>query len=136
MTSQFSVDASGLRALAVDLTAYPERVAARLPAVVERGALNVKKQQQHEAAGSPSFGRALVRAISYDVGISHGNRAVVEAEIGPSRGRFKGAPLGNVAYFGTSRGGGTLPDPQDAANAEAPRFEAAIASILDEEWRP
>ena len=42
----------------------------------------------------------------------------IELVAGPT----KGSPgsLANIAYFGTSRGGGTVPDPRGALDAETP----------------
>jgi hypothetical protein len=55
---------------------------------------------------------------------------IIEAEIGPHSGPGQPGAIANVGYFGTSRGGGTVPDPQGALDAEAPRLESAIGDLL------
>lgn len=125
-----TIDASELRALAADLTQAPQEAALAARKLVSRGALNIKRQLQAEMRESDYF-KGAARSISYDL---HGGSLfgvdVVEAEIGPTRG-VPGS-LANIAYFGTSRGGGTVPDPQGALDAEAPRFEKALADLLDD----
>ena len=56
--------------------------------------------------------------------------SAVSAVIGPE----KGAPgsLANVAYFGTSRGGGTVADPEDALQEEADAFVEHFAAMAEE----
>lgn len=98
-------------------------------AVVKRGAMNIKKQMNAELAASTHFS-GIAGSVTYDIreGSAFGG-GFVEAEIGPDHNR-KGGALANVAYFGTSRGGGTVADPQQALDAEAPRFEAALLKIM------
>lgn len=121
-TFDISIDDEGLaealRAAAADL---PRLVRP----VVAKGALNVKTKLRSEASGSRHF--RLASFITYD---TKETSSGAEAEIGPEK---RGAGnLGNIAYFGGAHGGGgTLPDPQLAANEEAPRFEKAIGDIVD-----
>ena len=99
-------------------------------AIVGRGALNIKTQLVREMRESKHF-KGFAQGISYDVrsGLAFGG-GVIEAEIGPeSDGPGAGA---NIAYFGTSRGGGTVPEPSGALKAEAPKFEAALAKFVGE----
>lgn len=120
------LDASELRALATDLTGAVRRVNSGVDKVVARGALNIKNQLREEMGASAHF-KAAARSINYDLEIGP---AVVQAEIGPERG--SPGSLANIAYFGTSRGGGTVPDPLLALAAEAPNVEAAIADLIDD----
>lgn len=124
-----SIDAREVRALHHDLTQAHKSIGPHVVRVVEKAAVNIKKQMQAEARGSKSF-RGFAPAISYDIkarGAFGG--AEVEAEIGPE----KGSPgsLANIAYFGTSRGGGTVPDPRGALDAEAPNVERFLGELLE-----
>jgi len=125
-------DTSELRALSADLSKASDQVAAKVMPVVSKGALNIKAQLRMEMYASKSF-RGIGSSISYDI---HGGDmfgvGVIEAEIGPTTDPGSPGSLANVAYFGTSRGGGTVPDPVGALNAELPRFEAALAKIAGE----
>ena len=125
-------DSSEVRALAADLTAAGDAVQGKAYGVVSKGAVNIKTQMRMEMYGSRSF-RGVGSSISYDI---HGGDVfgvgVIEAEIGPETGGGSPGSLANVAYFGTSRGGGTVPDPQGALDAELPRFEAALLKIAGE----
>lgn len=117
------VDDSELRAFSADLTAAATKVALGAPAVVNNGARKIKDQMIVEMAASNSF-KGATEAISYDL-----DAAGLSAEIGPVRG--KPGSLANIAYFGTSRGGGTVPDPQGALEAEIPAFEKALADLAE-----
>lgn len=88
---------------------------------VAKGALNIKTTMREDAAESNYF--EIGRHITYDqVGLS--------AEIGPEK---RGAGnLANIAYFGGAHGGGgTVRDPQRAAEEEAPKFERALLAIIE-----
>lgn len=117
-----SIDASEVRTFAADA----RRAAAALPVevkqVVAKGAVQVKADLSKAMKGSRHF--KGFSSISYDL-IEGG----FGAEIGPDKG---GPGAGaNLAYFGTSRGGGTVEDPVEALNREAPRMEQSILSLLD-----
>lgn len=131
---------SDLDDLAADLASSPERVMREIKQVVSKGALKIKDQLKKEAAGSQSFGR-MAATINYELNAT-GNS--VEAEIGPDKdvmtsrkksSRYgpnsspgSAASLAGIAYFGGSRGGGgTLPDPQLALDAE----ESSFISFLE-----
>ena len=120
-----SADVSQLREFAVQVGQVPHEMRPKLDAVTERAGLNIKKQLQAEARQSKSFG-VIASAISYDTTHTRESSGV---EVGP----VKGSPgsLANIAYFGTSRGGGTVPDPRGALDAEAPRFEEYVGRIVE-----
>lgn len=114
-----------LESLAADLSSSPDRVMREVRQVVSKGSLNIKNQLKQEAEGSRSF-RQLSRAIGYDL-TETGNSA--EGEIGPQKERNSSAGL-LMAYYGQSRGGGgTLPDPLLALEAEEPNFVAALEDV-------
>jgi len=115
-------DTSQVDAFAQDLARAGAELERKAEPVIERGALNIKNQLVDEMSASRHF-RAVARSISYD-------RDGLEAEIGPE----KGAPgsLANIAYFGSSRGGGTVPDPIHALEAEVPNVERWLAEVAED----
>lgn len=117
------VDASDFRAFAGELTQRGASIGRDVRQVVSKGALNVKNQLRAEAQASKHF-RGFASGITYEM---RGNAHYSEALIGPEKG--KPGSLANIAYFGTSRGGGTVPDPMLALEAEAPGFEQALADL-------
>jgi len=130
MADLWSIDTSELREIAADMRQVDSRLARWVRPVVERGASNVKDDMRRAAEESNHF--AIARAISYDMH-DRGFGAVGEyaAEIGPR----KGSPgsLANIAYFGGANGGGgTVEDPQAAADRELPNFMNALADLAEE----
>ena len=124
MADSISVDMSEVRELAVDMTRVDGRLTRHLAPVVKKGALNIKNQLVSEMSGSRHFG-SVARGITYDI-----KGDGFEAEIGPEKGRP--GSLANIAYFGGSNGGGgTVPDPQGAGEAELPNFEKALAEVAE-----
>lgn len=121
---------SEVRAFAQHLSAAGVATKRETRAVVERGANNIKRQLREEMGRSRHFGK-IADAINYDVREVGGfGGGFVEAEIGPGLHR-RVARLENIAYFGTSRGGGTVPDPLGALLAEMPGFEKAVADLAE-----
>lgn len=118
-----SVELSEVRAFARELEDAPLKVVREIIPVVRKGAVNIKSDMQADLRGSSNAGfRHVASTVSYDV--LDGGFGV---EVGPSK---PAGALANVAYFGTSRGGGTVADPVGALQAEIPRFEKAIDDIL------
>lgn len=115
---------SGLTDFIADLRALPEHARGDARQVISKGALNIKQQLQAEAAGSRHFGK-IARAVSYDLNDRAGS---VEAVVGYD----KGSPgsLANIAIFGGSRGGGTVPDPMGALEKEAPNTAEHLLALL------
>lgn len=113
--------ADELRRLAADLAKGVDQTKVR--AALRKGGSNIKAQLREEAGRSRHF--KIASRITFDEMESLGGPAV---EVGPTR---QGAGrLGVIAYFGgVHGGGGTLPDPQGALDAEAPRFEQALADL-------
>lgn len=116
-------DTSELRTLSADLAVAPERAAKRIPAVLGRGATNIRNQMRAETEQSKYF--KLAPTIDYKKVVEEGTS--FWTEIGPNR-RFRYARLAHIAYFGGAHGGGgTLPDPQGALDAEAPAVMQYLA---------
>lgn len=123
------IDTSEIRQWSRDVTVAVGRLPGQVRASVFRGAMQIKTQLRAEMGTSESF-RGVVNSIDFDI---LGNAAFSEARIGPKSGPG-GVPgdLAHIAYWGGSRGGGgTVPDPQGALDAEAPKFEKAVADILE-----
>lgn len=128
-----SFDSSEVRRLAADLSSAGRTIAPAVRGAVGKGALNIKNQMVAEMSSSTHF-KPAARSISYEI---KGNASYSEAQIGPERGRGA-APLAGIAYpeapsgyFGGSRGGGTVPDPQLALEAEMPNFERFVNAAID-----
>lgn len=125
-----SIDASEVRQLSADMTRIPERLNRWVIPVLERGGNNIKRQLREEMQSSTHF-KGATRSIGYDVLYGgFGDVGTYEVEIGPSSEDGSPGNLANIAYFGTSRGGGTVPDPFRALLAEAPKFEKALADLM------
>ena len=122
-----SVDYSELRRFTTDLERAADGIAPLVQGVMKNGAGKIKKQMRDEMKASPHF-KAAARSIDYDV---KAERDAIEIEIGPdkSMGGGEGA-LANIAYFGTPKGGGGVPDPQLALDAESPVIERFLEEIL------
>ena len=120
------VDTSELRAFAVQLDAAAGEVAPEIREVIQRGAVNIKRQLVSEMAASTHF-KGAASSITYDTTIGTDG---ISAEIGPDKSKG-GGPLANIAYFGTPRGGGTVPDPKLALEAEVPNVEKYIGDLVD-----
>lgn len=114
---------SDLDALARDLLVATKAVPAETRRVVQRGALNIKRDWQ-EAWSGLSHAPSLASAVTYD---TKETAAGGEAEIGPDKGRRQGA-LGNLIEFG-SVNNGPIPGGGPALMAEAPRFEQAMFDL-------
>lgn len=112
------------RRFAADLHALPEHARGDARQVLAKAGVKIKTQLRAEMAASRHFGQ-VASAISYEIEDRAGS---IELVAGPT----KGSPgsLANIAYFGTSRGGGTVPDPRGALDAEAPVASAYLLELL------
>ena len=122
------VDIADLEALARDLQAAGDKLMDRVRPVVSKAALNVKTDMRDDLRDSQYF-KGVARAVSYEV---TARATSVEAEVGPvTEGQVAG-DLAHIAYFGGAHGGGgTVRDPQRAADEEAPRFVRALEDVVD-----
>ena len=112
--ADISVDMSEIRSLAADMTAVDGRLKRHLIPTVRKAGVNVKNQMQSEASQSRHF--RFAHLISFDE--IDGGYGV---EVGPEP--VGAGKLENIAYFGgVNGGGGTVPDPRGALEAESARF--------------
>lgn len=117
--------ADELRAFAADLGKIASKALPDTDAVLKKGAQNIKDDLVADARGSKHF-KGMAGSISYDsmYGIGH-----AKYEIGPDKGR-RGGALGNIYYFGTSRGGGTG-DLEGPLARETPNLERELNKLVD-----
>jgi hypothetical protein len=113
-----------LRELILDLEREATLTPQEVRSVVTRGAMNVKKDWRQRATGI-KHARRYPASISFDVDrLDNGYQAV----IGPEDTEQNQGFLGHVLEFG---GAHNAPrnDGGQALDAEAPRFEQAIAEV-------
>lgn len=94
--------------------------------VVQKGALNIKRDLQKDAQGHPHAPH-FPRAITYDTAET---KSELRAEIGPDKGRPQGA-LGNILYFGTSKNAAVL-DINGPLDREEPKFIKAVEDAIED----
>lgn len=97
---------------------------AEVTAVVAKGALNIKNDAARRITGL-AHARAYPRSITYGTYFSLKGAA---ADIGPDKNRAQGA-LGNVLEYG-SVNNPPHPHLRPAADAEQPKFEAALDALM------
>ena len=93
--------------------------------VLKKGAQNVKSEMQKDVSRSEHF-KGMAGSISYDSYYLPGRARYV---IGPDKSR-RGGSLGNIYYFGTSRGGGSG-DIEKPLRSEGPRLASALADLAE-----
>lgn len=115
--------------LAQDLGEEAETIGARIRPVMAKAALNVKTQLREEMSRSEHF-KGATRDISYE--IVELTSSIV-ARIGPTHGKDVPGSIANIAYFGGVKGGGgTVPDPIGAGEAEAPAMIEWLGNVTGE----
>ncbi|KQR02484.1 hypothetical protein ASF72_10645 [Arthrobacter sp. Leaf141] len=121
-----STEVTGLNELTKTLqAASSDELLKDVGQVVSKGALNIKQQIQKDFRSSEHF--KGIRDIRYNRNVTAN---AVEAEISPFLENEGIADLVGVAIHGGSRGGGgSVPDPLLALQAEAPRFEEALSKL-------
>lgn len=123
------IDTTEVRQIAADAGRLPGELSRWLRPAVSKGALNIKHAMQSDLEASGNAGiRDVARSISYDINDAG---TTIEAEIGPDK---PSGALANIAYFGTSRGGGHTRDPIEPLNEEAEAFQKAVAEIVEDLW--
>ncbi|MFJ4287974.1 hypothetical protein ACIPY0_20215 [Paenarthrobacter nicotinovorans] len=92
-------------------------------AVNKKGALNIKNEMIADVSSSPHF-HGMAGSITFE----HENGpGVIRRVIGPDKGR-RGGALGNIYYFGTSRGGGSG-DIDKPLRSEEPRYVSELERL-------
>jgi hypothetical protein len=111
------------RALAHDLGKIAGSAVKEVDAVLKKGAQNIKTEMVADARASTYF-KPVAPSISYE---SHYSIGTPRYMVGPDKDREGGA-LGNIYYFGTSRGGGTG-DIEKPLRSEEPRLQSALEKL-------
>lgn len=124
---RITVDTSDLRELVDAYTQLPDNAAGELPAVLERGALNVKRDTVRilDASITRTYLPHYPSAISYDVDEGAG---WMEAEIGPDADMLQGG-MGRGVEYGSARGR-PIPHLIPAWEQEIPRFDKQVDRAL------
>lgn len=117
------VDVSELTGLGRDLDAAPAKALMDTRAVVQRGALNIKKDAQKRVTGL-KHAPAYPRSIGY---ATHTTLTGASAEIGPDKEKRQGA-LGNLIEYGSVHNP-PRPHLAPALEAEEPRFVKALEEV-------
>ena len=95
------IDVSQVTALAEKLAAAPLKKRLLVTASIKKGAQNIKEAVTEDLQGSSNSAIARI-PIAYEM---KDRGVMVEADIGPREGGA--GELANIAFFGTSKGGGT-----------------------------
>lgn len=114
-----------LNSFAADLGKIAVGAVPAVDKVLEKGALKIKEGLVRNLQSSPSF-KGMSGSISYDRKFS--GLTSLGYVIGPDKSR-RGGALGNIAFFGTSRGGGTV-DLEGPLREEAPVIEGLVDDLL------
>lgn len=139
----FTVDTHEISQLTADLIKGAPLAVLKVEPAVKKAAQNIKKAMIADANKSRHF-KKIGRTVTYDIKTHEFfGDATVDAEIGydkrvisdtPNKhGTFgSAASLAGIAIFGSSKpGGGTVRNPIEALNDEAPNLEAALGAIGD-----
>lgn len=118
-------DGAELRELATNLGHVAGSALKDVDAVLKKGVDNIKREMVADVSGSEHF-RGMARSISYE---SHYLPGRARWVVGPDKSR-RGGALGNIYYFGTSRGGGSGDIDKPLRNEE-PKTLNALADLLD-----
>lgn len=119
MADGLSLDMSEVESFAQALMAEPAKTVVKARAVFQKGALNVKKAMQADAAGHRS---PIDRAITYETKLG----ADIDVEIGPEKG---GAGSLAFYWFGNSKTGPSVAEPMLRLMQEAPNIERFLGEI-------
>lgn len=120
----------GLREFVHDLETLPARAEKAFPKVVSKGALKIKtdwRARWDAIKHPPTHIPHLVSGIGYDTDDSP---PAWSAQIGVA-GRNSQAPLAHLIEYGSVHNS-PHPAGQDSLDAEAPRFEKAVADVAEQ----
>ena len=115
--------AAELRALATNLGRVAGSAVKDVDEVLKKGVQNIKTEMQADVSGSAHF-KGMAGSISYESFYLPGRARWV---VGPDKSR-RGGSLGNIYYFGTSRGGGSG-DIDKPLRSEEPRTMSALDAL-------
>ena len=114
-----------LNSFGVELGKIASKALPDVDAILKKGAHNIKEDLVAGVKGSRHF-KGMAGSISYDSEYGVGSVAYA---IGPDKSR-RGGALGNIYYFGGSRGGGHG-DLEGPLMREAPKTYEHINKLVD-----
>lgn len=123
------LDMSEVQEFAADLGRVPQELSRHALPALKKAAQNVKNEMQADLRGSSHRGfSAIASKVSYDDPTD--GPSGYETEIGIEK---EGAgKLGNLAIYGSHKGGGSHMPPEHFAELEMPAFERAVGDIAEE----
>lgn len=114
-----------LRQLAVDLGKVDRKMQRGVNAVVKKAAVNIKNTMREDFQRSRHFA-PIGKTVSFDLKEDSDG---IEAEIGPNK-HYRAGRLANIAYFGSSRGGGGTVDVENGLRKEEPNFYQYMRKVV------
>lgn len=122
------IDTSEVKEYAVSLDRIPGELTRHAVPALKRAAQNVKTSMQDDFRGSSNAGfQKIAGKVAYDE--PSGSGASFSTEVGIDKGGA--GSLGNLAVYGSYKGGGTHDSPEEHAEREMPAFEAAIDQLIE-----
>lgn len=126
---QMTIDTRELDTFIADLAKVPTELQRHGAAALKRYAQDTKQAQQADVAASSKRGfRGISRHVKYDDITVTGAGFVTELGIN----KVGAGKLGNIAIFGTYKGGGTHMPPSHHADEAFPAFEQALTKLAEE----
>ena len=120
---EVSVGSADLTSLIAALAKAPDEATEAARGVLQKGALNVKRALNQQAADSLHF-KGMAGTVTYDTEI---RRHSITAEIGPDMHK-RGGTLGHIFFLGGANGGGGTGDLDAPLREEEPK----MVKFLDE----
>ena len=120
---EVSVGSADLTSLIAALAKAPDEATEAARGVLQKGALNVKRALNQQAADSLHF-KGMAGTVTYDTEI---RRHSITAEIGPDMHK-RGGTLGHIFFLGGANGGGGTGDLDAPLCEEEPK----MVKFLDE----
>lgn len=123
--AKVTIDTAEVDAYIAELKRIPAEMGRHVAPVVKRAAQNIKTEQQADLRGSSNAGlRKIGGFVNYD---EPSSGTVIETEIGIDKGGA--GSLGNIAVYGTPKGGGTHPHTAEFAEKEMPSFTRHLSDV-------
>lgn len=114
-----------LRQFAADCGRVNARMKTGIDRVMKRAAVNIKNTMRDDFSRSKHF-HQIGKTINFDI---ESDDSSVEVEIGPDK-RYRSGRLANIAYFGSSRGGGGTVDVENGLRKEAPVLSEYLRRVM------
>ena len=126
MADRIEIDLHELDAIGREIAVATAAAESQARPVMQKAGVVMKDALRSDLRASKHFA-GIAGDVSFDTTVT---AAGIDLEVGLRSGPGQPGALGNVAYFGTSRGGGTVPDPVHALEDELPNVEQHLLGIL------